>query len=406
MDSIQRRDSITELSDNLKAAKDDIREEFRGLKKMLVQKENIIMDQLDEVFHQNVASIKELIKLRTETQSSKENISKIVGKSNILHSFSNNLKELDSMLDNVTSQIDSLTTIRYSLEIPENLFDNLVTIEGEEPQMKIDSDVAKGKEIYELSGNLSALKIHNDKIYIADKGANAIKVFTRNGRYIETYSHAMLTSPWGMVILNDYLYVLTNDYTCNKLFKLSTGNLDTVSIVTLKHTFEAIDTDGGSLFLLRALCVKLEKWNKCLFRETKFHLASPHNRTFGLSTSSFHDMMIRKNEIYVLFSSSTYILQSFDFKGNLIRAILQKDFTHNIVGICLLPQENGEIILRDETNSQILVFSYQGQITRIIGTEDTSMGMMSPMCMDVDKRGNLVVCDGKANWMMQDIPLQ
>ena len=409
MASLSDRDYLAELSDNLKTAKDDIREELRDLKKMLVKKEKIIIAQLDEVFHQNVASIKELIKLRTETRSSKENISKIVGKSNILHSFSNNLKELDSILDNVTSQIDSLTTIRYSLEIPENLFDNLVTIEGKEPQMKIATDVANGLEICELSWNLSSMKIHNDKIYIADRDAEVIKVFARDGRYIDSYSHEMLTSPWSMVILNDYLYVLNNQNNCNKLFKLSTGTLDTVSIVTLKHTFGAIDTDGESLFLLRALYITLEKWNTCLFCEEEFKLISPHNKPLYSSYTNivpFSDMTIRNNEIYVVFSDSTYILQSFDFKGNILRAILQKDLTHDIVGICLVPQENGEIILRDETNSQILIFSYQGQITRTIGTEDTSMGMISPMCMDMDKRGNLVICDGKDNWMIQDIPLQ
>ena len=402
-------DYLFKLWANLKIAQDDVHDKFQTLYDILAEKEVTIISQLDEVFNQHQASIEELLKFRTETENSKEKLSTIVEKSDLLQSYTPKVKELDSMLENLTSQIESLTIIRYSWEIPEYLFDNLLRIEEKEPQMKIDTDVAKGQEKHELSENLNALKIHDDNIYIADKGANAIKVFTRNGRYMETYFHAMLTSPWGMVILNDYLYVLTNDDTCNKLFKLSTGTLDTVSIVTLKHTFGAIDTDGESLFLLRALYITLEKWNTCLFHESFFQLASPHNKALYSSYTNivpFSDMKIRKNEIYVLFSDSTYILQSFDFKGNLIRAILQKDFTHNIVGICLVPQENGEIILRDETNSQILIFSYQGQITRIIGTEDTSMGMISPMCMDVDKRGNLVVCDGKANWMMQDIPLQ
>ena len=420
---------------NISTAKDDVHKKFQAIKDNLDQKEKKIMKQIDEIFEQNGTSIRELLKFRAEIENSKEKFSNTVGKSNLFQSYSFNLKEINSMLENLTSQIENLTTIKYSWKMPEDFLDNLICIDGKESQLKIDIDVAKGEEANNLSGNLSAMKIHNEKIYITDKSANALKVFKRDGEYLDSFTHAMFQSPGSMTILKNYLYVLTDQNTenyitrynsktnflKNNLFKISTESLESVSIVPLNCNYGIIDTDGQSqvlLIVLRNSRTMLEKWNTDLLCENQFNLASPHsfdpnndstkNTRYQLdkNTVSFYDMKVRNNEIYILFSNSIYLLQSFDFEGHLLRVILQEDLAHDIVSLCLMPQDNGEIILRDETNSQILIFSYQGKIIRIIGTEETSMGMESPMCMDVDKRGNLVVCDGKSNWMIQDIPMQ
>ncbi|KAI6650855.1 hypothetical protein LOD99_5695 [Oopsacas minuta] len=113
-------------------------------------------------------------------------------------------------------------------------------------------------------------------------------------------------------------------------------------------------------------------------------------------------MKIFNDIFYVLFKNSIYPLQAFDLNGRILSVILGEDLTHDLVGICLTLNT---IILRDETNSQILIFSNQGKLIRTIESENTPYGLKSPMCMDIDERGNLVVCDGKDNWMLQDIPI-
>ncbi|KAI6650857.1 hypothetical protein LOD99_5697 [Oopsacas minuta] len=434
-------DYIALLTANMEASKNEIQTKFELIKENLDLQEKNIIDQIDGIFSENMKTIKELQTFRAQTLESKESISKASQDASLLQSLSHNI---DSTLENLSSQIENLTSIKFSWNIPDNLWENLIsidetgkTLDKDQVPTKIVKDVCQGKTNGKLSRNLKDMRIYEEKIYVSDKSANAIKIFRRSGQYLDSYTNARLLSPGSMTIHKHNLYVLTDQNTDADdhltrypesilLFRISTRNLETIFILQINSSYGVIDTNGKCLYLLQGerydglskQRLKFESWNFSLkFRENALRLYRdkyiPSSRDSKLKTRYqqnknlvlFYDIKLHNTEIFILFSNSIYLFQSFDLNGNRLRAILEEDLTRNIVGMTLMQQENDVIILRDETNSQILIFSNQEKLIRTIESADTPYGLKSPMCMDIDERGNLVVCDGKDNWMLQDIPI-
>ena len=410
------------LTNKMKVVKHEVTERFKSFRETLDSKEHKALDKIDQIFSENIKSIKELENLRTQTMESKATLSKSVKNSKFLDHLDFTVKAFDS-------QLESLSTIEVYWKVPGDLWEDLILVDGGDQDDKIDV-VTHCKEIPNLSTDLKDLRIYKEKIYISDKGTNEIKIFKRNGEFLRSYQNARLIAPGSMIIHRNYLYALTDQYTDANyrllkadnniqkilLFKISTDTLDTLCIITLNYPYGVIDTNGESLYILvhgiqqqikLSMLTRLERWNFSMISETSSQLSSldkyylPHQSND--QQIQFFDMKIRHNEMFILFRHSIYILQSFDLEGNLLRVIIEKEIAPDTVSIRLYPQENASIILRDKANSQIRIFSNQGKLIRTIKSADTSHGLESPLCMDIDEGGSLVVRDNKRNWGLQDI---
>ena len=417
------------LTNKVKVVKHEVTERFKSFRETLDLKEHNTLDKIDHIFSENLRSIKELDNLRTQTMESKAILSKSVKKSNFL--------DLDSTLEAIDSQLESLATIEISWKVPGDLWEDLILVDGGDQDNKIDNVVTHGRKTPNLSNDLKDMRIYKGKIYISDKGTNEIKIFKRNGEFLQSYKNARLIAPGSMVIHRDYLYALTDQLTDANyglihnnnlrkilLFKISIITLDTLCIIEVNYPYGVIDTNGDSLYLLvhripenqqsgifsnqqvqdkLSMLTQLEKWNFSIFFENSSHLSTVDKYYLPRQQIQFFDMKIRLNEMFILFINSIYLLQSFDLKGNLLRVIIEKEITPDAVSIRLFLQENASVILRDKANSQIQIFSNQGKLIRTIKSADTSHGLESPMCMDIDEAGRLVVSDNKLNWGLQDI---
>ncbi|KAI6650856.1 hypothetical protein LOD99_5696 [Oopsacas minuta] len=236
-------DYIAELTVNLNASKFEIQTKFNSIKANLDLQERFIIDQLNAIYSENLKSIQELQECRTQTLESKVTLSESMQNSNHLKLLSQNF---DSTIENLNSQIQNLTRIKFSWNIPNDL-ENLIHIDGSATNVKIDKQVTKGEGPGQLSGFLQAMKVYKEKIYVADNKANAIKIFTRKGDMLDSYTHTKLRNPLSMTIDRRYLYVLTKI----NLFKISTIDLDTLSIVKLNPR-DMLLTFTKKLFMLCA----------------------------------------------------------------------------------------------------------------------------------------------------------
>ena len=265
------------------------------------------------------------------------------------------------------------------------------------------SIVATGKEggaPGELN-HASGIAIHEDthQIFVANRLNNRIEIFSETGEYLYQLGVGQLSGPHGIAIHGDSLYVSCWDHTVSK-FSLTEmccvrrignrGSNNEESIFPSQLTTDHI----GRVFIPDChndrICIHDPDLNH-LRNITHQFLSGPYNVKISL------DLM------YVLCPYHIPCMHVLTLEGDKIRSLIacsERMDKFDPLFFCLDPLNN--IIVGDQDNHLIHVFSPEGKLLHTIGREGHQQGMFyEPTGVVITPNGRLVCVSWNENYGMQ-----
>ena len=251
-------------------------------------------------------------------------------------------------------------------------------------------DGPEGVAIDESSGN----------IFVAEFSNCRISVFSQTGEFIKYFGKNCFISPWGIAIRNDDVFVsdvnndavlhfnLTNMELIRKVGKLGSGKLEFSSphqlCISLNGDVYVCDSDNNRIQVLTS--------------ELKFRSIIKHE-----SLSHPMDIKLRKELMYVLSNRHNPCFHIFTLNGDKIRSILSLGEglqLSNPMFFCLDP--NANIVVSDNDNHSIQVFTPEGELLHRIGQEGYEKGMLfNPKGLFLTKEGKLICVSDNENFGLQ-----
>ena len=248
-----------------------------------------------------------------------------------------------------------------------------------------------------------AIDQENEEIYIADMENNRIVIFTKDGNFQRNLTIDDLTKPFTILIVEEHCFITCDSIKEPLIVKVNkkTGN----KLATLKPglLLKSIVLDKETNLLFGCPWKEASIWfiQQDLKKIAEVRLETT---TFTQGTTKIHGIQTRKDEIFILFYKSPFLLQSFSRDGNFIRNIIISTDMNDLANFFVIDSQNNFIISWESTN-RIKIFSKTGERIAIIGKDDTDESkpgeLYSPRGLALTKDGNIVVCDGKQRNILQ-----
>ena len=241
-----------------------------------------------------------------------------------------------------------------------------------------------------------AVDPENEDIYVADRDNHRIAVFSKDGVFVRNFTVEGMKWPFGIVIDSEFYYI-SSSQTQSLILKANKKNGQRLSSLKPGVTMLALtlDKETGMLFAcpLHTNCIwHIQPDN--LNKVSELTLQTPH---FTKNSTELYDLKTMKDELYILFFKSPYPLQSFSRDGNLLRTIIAQDSVSKMLLFCIDLQ--GNFIINDNDASKILVFSSTGDLIVKIGRKYTQKSepgeIKNPSGVALVRNNRIVVFDGK-----------
>ena len=462
-------DYISVLNDNVRKAKELIKNRFVRFHAELNKREITILQNIDQIYKENLKQIQSLGDIRSQSLTMKSMLSKQPHPLQVGPTCS----QLEESIGQIEQKLSTLSSVEGNWDL-DRIEDSLKTAVTENqhltpniatesiPQLQITCNLKKGQssELGELSGQIGDMEVDQETghIYIADKGNNCIQVYKKDGEFLHAISHHLLVSPNSICLSPAFLY------SCNYKREFCNHNKDTQQpgyrhwLCTFTNQclikFSKADFQVISFILIDAsfglISVSYPSNNFILYRvgyDKRFEFGSPHVSlkpketalthslvcyndifqitintplTFQVSTDKYclnstpsHIQVIGmqafENEVHFLMES---VIQSFNLQGKLLREI-----TLNVImgfysqsctlsSMCWDGQTNGRLILTDTPSNNIVIISQLGRFYKQIQTENSMNLAIKPIVIvSSGTQSCFILCDDRDALVLQELRL-
>ena len=229
----------------------------------------------------------------------------------------------------------------------------------------------------------------NDLIFVADNETNRIQVFQGNGNWVISLEDEQMKRPENINLIHNSLFVQ-----CRwSIVKFNSTGLE--SCRSFGSYLSGICTDNTNVYV-GAHGMKLIALTHELNGERDVTLTTQYKQ----EATRIKDISLAREEFYVLLSDSEYPIQSFSKHGTLNRCIVHIEISNNVWFFCLDQQLN--ILVADNGNNQVKVFSNDGKLVTKFGKKGTAKGEFNYLTgIAVDEFCNIITTDWKDNHRLQ-----
>ena len=414
---VDKRGVNSSLRKQVQSAKLELTDHFQNYHRMLYEKEQALISELDAILmsaHDLHEKKRELRQTRGDLEEKMKRNEFQAMKGKILEVVNAELCELELQLKVSEREVVELEWRDSELSgaiqnscvvlkkdptvIPNPIISpNQPTVPYSDRQVPLWSVGTIGSGDGQLDKPRSvAVDPENEDIYVADNANDRIAVFNNNGVFVRNFTVEGMKWPYGIVIDLEFCYI-SSSQAQGRILKANKKNGQRLSSLEPGVAMFALtlDKETGMLFAcpLHTNCI----WHiqpDSLNKVSELTLHTPH---FIENSTKLYDIKTLKDELYILFYKSPYPLQSFSRDGNLLRTIIAQDSVSKILFFCIDLQ--GNFIVSDNDASKILVFSSTGDLIVKIGREDTQKSepgeLKYPSRVSLMGNNRIVVCDGK-----------
>ena len=253
-----------------------------------------------------------------------------------------------------------------------------------------------------------AIDPETSNIYVGDPVMPKILILNKLGEYVGTLK-IKPSSIGRMVICQDSIFCKTNSYVTSTLYRLDKntgkllarfegGNISAITAVSDQVLVCDYELKLNILTLtdLSMICDQVKLVSPFLAK-AKF---LPSILTAAITSSIVSDMECVKEELVTLvYNSKGCPIQVFDKSGTLLRAIVNEIPVSGFMEAYLCLDEHGNIILSFDTSRLVSIYSKEGKLVAVIGTDNDEIS--HPKCMALDQDGNLIVCNNRKRNILQ-----
>ena len=259
----------------------------------------------------------------------------------------------------------------------------------------------KGEGDKQLDGIGLSLDEVNEKVYIADYGNDRVQVLSFQGEFLSHFGKEVLSSPWGISVSDDHIFVTDIDY--HTLFQFC------------KNSHQLLNRAGGGGSnegqLSDPLGLSVD-WNGDVFvadksnnRVSVFSNLLHYKHTIGLgSLSEPTDVRLTTDKVVVL-DWSPNCIHFFSRSGDLLTSCVsqgegQECLVYEPYFFCLDCEQN--ILVSDYFHHVVKIFSNSGELLHTIGRKGNRKGrLIDPFGIAISYSGILFVLSENPIYSLQ-----
>ena len=238
-------------------------------------------------------------------------------------------------------------------------------------------------------------------IYVAEAfHSHRVSVFSETGDFLSSFSHQGMTTPWGIALHRDNIYV--TDSVNNEVFHfkmeqqirhVATFGSDRGSDEQLRHPGGLTVSTDGDVFVADTDNNRI----KILDESLRFKRHVTHQ-----FMKKPQDVKLTRDEMFVLCPSSPYVLV-FSHAGEMARSLVTRGDEMQVTYaefFCLDAEQN--LLISDLGAHNVKIFSKDGILLHTIGQEGQERGMFNqPEGIALTKSLNLVILSCNKNFGLQ-----
>ena len=239
------------------------------------------------------------------------------------------------------------------------------------------------------------------QIFVANYNNHRVEVFSETGEYICQLGIGQLTEPWGIAIHGDNFYVSCWDHTVSKFC---------LTEMRLVRKIGGMVSDNGQFYYPRQLTT--DPIGRIFIADTHNNRICIHdtnlNHLYNIKCQSLYqpfDVKISRDCIYILclLVYNSACMHVLTLEGDKLHSLITLGRGIDVLRthfFCLDPLNN--IVISDEYNHLIRVFSPEGNILHTIGREGHQQGMFYlSQGVTVTPNGKLVCVSRNMNYSLQ-----
>ena len=348
------------------------------MKRLIDEKSQLIIRQLESVWEdanrrmkkrrdEVNRNIEEINKRKSEIEKFFRNINQIPCLSQISEAIENAKNEMDIDIPFVKLSCH-VRELRESIETMYRCDDRIVKFVQDTPIEMKWSSCDEGKQdnqLYDPYG-ISIDCLSHD-IYVTDREANRIQIFSVNGEWIKSLKAEEMIQPENILFLHNSVFIQCNE----TIVKFHRDTLKMESYKSFHYALSGICTDNTHIYVSEYSKMKIIALTPALEEVQRIPL---HTR-FRQDYACINDLSLSRDEVYVCFDKSDYPIQAFTKQGILTRCIIHKDMLKNAVLFCIDQQLN--ILVSDNGSCEIKTFSNDGKLMYTFGNRGTAPGEFS-----------------------------
>ena len=233
------------------------------------------------------------------------------------------------------------------------------------------------------------IAIHEDthQIFVANYTYKKVEVFSETGEYICQLGLGQLSSPWGIAIHGDSVYVSCwGDHTVSRF---------SLTEMSLVRRIGGIGSNNGQFDIPSQLTT--DPIGRVFIPDTSNHRICVHDPDLNHLRNITHQSMSRpfgvkisRDRMYVLCPYSNPCMHVLTLEGDMLHSLISRKksiFCH--LFFCLDPLNN--FVITNFVTHSICVFSPEGNLLHTIGRERHQQGMLyQPTGVAITPNGRLV----------------
>ena len=381
---------LMEVKQNIDSVRNEIRNKFDLIEKLLLKRKLELDSQLDEI-EQNFEkeyNTREMI-LKNLTKKLSYTDSKLGG-SEMLKSLKKEiLKNIDIKSNEIRFNSSAPHVSLFWNEDVENVVKNLGSIEVIRYQHKI-NPVYTTSRAGSRDGEMKyprglAIDSKSSKIFIADRGNDRIQVLNHQGQYLYKFGEngaGKLNSPWGITIWNDKVYVSQLGRNVF-IFELNGEFIEEFGNNELSQpTGIAVSENSGDIYV----CDWVKNMVFVYSQNLKYKTSFGENQL-----NSPRDIKLTQDRIFVLDRGNPCI-HIFNRDLSYSHSIVSRG-TGNAIGWFFTLDHEKNILISDNHRNVISVFNQRGELIHQIG--NGSDIFYHPKGIAIDSINRMMIVDNK-----------
>ena len=389
---------INSFREVIQEKKLEVKRVCRELRNIIEKKEEELIRELDLVWKDVNAKIstekENLLKEIDQVESYKKELEKVLSLQNtkneplfdISEEFDSIKREMDIEVPNVkmTWRVDELQDCIYRMCFCEQK----VIIYTADTQHQLEwSGCERGEGYDQLNGPWGvAINSRNDNIYVADGDNDRIQIFSKDGLPIRCIQDNELKWPEHILFHDRSIYVQCN----SAILKLNGITEKKDYFKSYYFSISGLCTDSNHIFVGNHTELNLFMLTLDLIEESRIPLKSQ----YCSQNTKIRDLSLVQDYFYILLSDTENPIQSFSKDGILMRCVVKNDSISSAYCFALDQQHN--IIVADNGESEVKIFSSDGKILARVGKEGSETDIFSSLYgVAVDELGNIFTTDGR-----------
>ena len=396
IDELERR--ITALSEQVKLKKEEVRSNFQQLHNLLLERENVLLNEMDDIVTQVGQEVEEKKQTLRGLYSARDSLERNLSQNKLQKLLEGNLRMIENEIGEEVTKDVSVCSMELEWkmkELEQSVLEvcKLVSLK-ETPVIRVDYST-KLCPMWSHDGTDSRMIIRPQQIavddtthniFVVDKNADRIQVFNGKGNHL--YEISTHPEPLGIGLTDEYIFVSTQ---YNLVLKMEKSSNKFIKSVQTKNIVFGIDSMSNSEIYV----CELSNQSVIVFDEDLKLLKRIKLKTTQVNSDTrTYSIKLYEGNMYVMFGDPLYPppfhLQVFDLEGQLVRCLIKQSEIRCSWFFSI--DQLGNIIVADWVVNQIKVFSKEGEVLHTI-TNDMpgDHEFIWPFGVALDKQNKIIV---------------